>query len=108
MTRGRGPRNDPTARMTDIVIAVQNADGFPETDFDKLDLTNVPWLTESLAEAERSLRRLRLRLEQMVEPTTAVRRCDECRRPIAGRADQRFCSSACRQRAYRRRQARFV
>jgi hypothetical protein len=33
----------------------------------------------------------------------ADRTCPGCGQPMGGRADRRWCSSACRQRAYRRR-----
>lgn len=37
------------------------------------------------------------------EATAVTPTCSGCGQGMAGRADRRFCSSACRQRAYRRR-----
>jgi hypothetical protein len=51
-----------------------------------------------LADAEKSLRELRLRLEGL----KTGRSCVECDHPMSGRSDRRFCGWTCRQRAHRR------
>lgn len=95
-----GNPGEPTERM-DQIVTLAGA-GFPEEDFAKLDLTHVPWWVDKLRQAEAECRLLRHRLLQLVE-AEPVRQCDGCHGPIAGRADRRFCSSGCRQRAYRQR-----
>jgi len=58
------------------------------------------WCSAACGEAGRAARRDRRR------PPLPERRCDDCGELLAGgRSDARYCSSACRQRAYRRRQA---
>jgi hypothetical protein len=86
------------------VVSMANIAGFPEADFAKLDLSKVEWWVSELREAEASIRRLRQRLTQLVEPEIG-RPCDGCGETMTGRTDRRFCSSACRQRAYRSRNA---
>ena len=63
------------------------------------EITIEPWMIEELAKGERSIRRYRLHLEALLadEPRT----CARCRQPIAGRADRKFCSDACRIAAHR-------
>lgn len=41
--------------------------------------------------------------EPDADETEATHTCEGCGRAMAGRADRRYCSSACRQRAYRQR-----
>ena len=41
--------------------------------------------------------------ESAADETAPTHSCDGCGRGIGGRADRRYCSSACRQRAYRER-----
>lgn len=41
--------------------------------------------------------------EPDADKIAATRSCEGCGEAMTGRADRRYCSSACRQRAYRRR-----
>ena len=68
------------------------------------EITIEPWMVEELAKGERLTRRYRLHLEALLadEPRT----CARCQQPIAGRADRRFCSDACRIAAHHAKQRR--
>ncbi len=68
------------------------------------EITIEPWMIDELAKSERSLRRWRLHLEALLadEP----RMCARCRKPMAGRADRKFCSDECRIAAHRSKQRR--
>ncbi len=73
-------------------------DDYASLDPDRLE----EWVTQ-LREVERDIRRLRLRLAHELNGPGAE--CDQCGAPVLGRTDRRYCSPACRQRAYRRRSA---
>jgi hypothetical protein len=70
---------------------------------DRVDRSHVDVWLDELSEAVRSIRDLQRQLKALVEPAEE-RGCDECGTSmLGGRADRRFCSPACRQRAYRKR-----
>lgn len=63
-------------------------------------ITVEPWMVDRLREGEAQLRRLRLQIERrLVEGQEQL--CAQCRRPIVGRTDRKFCSNRCRQAAHR-------
>src|ERR1022692_3053155 len=99
-------KNDPDRRMTNVVQGAYVGDlaMWPESELAKLDLANVAWWATELRAAEASIRRLRKRLLKLASPDAAApMSCEECEGPMSGRSDRRFCSAACRQRAYRSR-----
>lgn len=63
-------------------------------------ITIEPWMVDSLREGEARLRRLRLQIEQHLAGQRG-QSCAQCRRPIVGRTDRKFCSNRCRQAAHR-------
>ena len=103
MTR-RGPqlRNDPTARMTQVVISlgVEHA-VWPDSELAKLDLDEADWWIRELRKAERSVRQLRKRLEALQQGAARTCAAETCGKPVTGRADAVYCSTACRVRAHR-------
>ena len=106
MTR-RGPqlRNDPTARMTAVVVSqgIPHA-AWPDSELAKLDLSKADWWISDLRTAERTIRQLRKRLE-VLQGGTAARICPSpgCGKPVTGRADAVYCGTRCRVRAHRAR-----
>lgn len=84
------------------VTELMDDDAYASLDRDRLE----EWI-EGLREVERDLRRLRLRLTHELAEPDAGRgaECAQCGSPVLGRTDRRYCSPACRQRAYRRRSA---
>jgi len=105
VAQGKRLRNDPERRMTNTAIAAHvHDDLWSDADLAALDRSQVEsWVVE-LREAERSVRRLRKRLAALVDfEASAGTACDVCEAPMVGRSDRRYCSAACRQRAYRRR-----
>jgi hypothetical protein len=87
--------------MTNVVTSAR-VSPWNTTELAALDLADVPWWTEVLGEAERSVRQLRHQLELL--GAGEQRTCHGCSRPMTGRANRRYCTDACRQRAYRSRQ----
>jgi hypothetical protein len=88
--------------MDDVVTVFRfDPDLWPAEDWRRLDRSHIAWWVERLTEGERSIRKLRLRLVELdnAEQTT----CRTCGGPVFGRADARYCSAACRQKAYRQR-----
>lgn len=57
-----------------------------------------------LREAERRVRLLRRQVEDQLSGV-GPRACAQCRRPLAGRPDRKFCSDRCRQAAHVTRHA---
>jgi hypothetical protein len=98
-------RDDPTDRMQRIVDGVEQLRRgglFTEAEWEKLDRSQIDgWIT-GLRKGEASLRGLRKRLEALRDDAP-TRLCEYCRQPFAGRSDARFCSVACRVKAYRYR-----
>lgn len=90
----------PTAqqRLTDYVLSLTHA-----VDLDAFvgDVTVEPWMITDLRAAEAAVRQLRRQMEQRLAGTP--RTCAGCGRPLAGRADRRYCSGRCRQGALRSR-----
>ena len=62
----------------------------------------LPDAIEELEQVEANARRLRLFLESLRDGMPA-RTCESCGKDMYGRADQRYCSGACRQQAHRKR-----
>ena len=92
-------KNDPDRRMGWVVSSVQV--DFPERDLPALDRTNLDGWIADLRKGEAAVRRLRQRLEALRDD--AKRQCDQCGRPLIGRADARYCSDRCRVQAHRAR-----
>lgn len=97
-------RNDPARRVQDVVLS-SHTGGFTDADLDAVDPADAEWMAEHLAGAARSLHQLRKRLLSRAghPPTVLARPCAACGGSMTGRQDQRYCSSACRQRAHRLR-----
>ncbi|MGH9187587.1 MAG: hypothetical protein ACRD0U_17520, partial [Acidimicrobiales bacterium] len=83
-------RRDPQHRMQRLVLAA----GVGDWDIEGVAQLDIePWWLEHLAEAERSIRRLRGQLEALSQDSP--RTCEQCGTPIGGRADRRYCSDLC-------------
>lgn len=96
----RGPlrRNDPDRRMDDVVQSCGVGDDILELiPLSQLDPERFPAWVEELTKAEASIRHLRRAL------AGSSRTCAVCDVSVTGRADQVYCSPACRQRARRAR-----
>lgn len=90
--------------LNTVQMANSADDGWPDAELGKLDPANFAWYVDELAKAERSARRLRKRLAALIDPPPPnAATCSVCSGPMVGRADRRFCSASCRQRAHRRR-----
>jgi hypothetical protein len=98
-------KDDHTGRMESIVLHTGGGRYFdpfgPPTNLDpsRLDREQLPWWIENLKEAEANIRRLRGRLEAILDGSE--RRCPVCDTAVTGRADQLYCGATCRQRARR-------
>lgn len=94
-------RNDPAQRLKNVVLACPVVS---ELSPEMVDHTEA-WMVEHLDASVRSIRRLRQRLLEEVSRETEgpveLRLCEDCGQAVRGRADKRFCSSACRQRTHR-------
>ena len=80
-------------------VVVSTGVSFPASDFDRLNRRHLDGWIVDLAKGEAAVRRLRKRLEALRNEST--RACPVCGRPVAGRSDAVYCSSACRVRAHR-------
>jgi hypothetical protein len=96
-------RNNPTARMTNMVMRAGVGDEFDFPGFEKLDHSKVPMWLEQLKKAQSSIRKLRARLQTLLDLESATAECRGCGAPMVGRTDKEYCKPACRQRAYRLR-----
>jgi hypothetical protein len=96
-------RNDPNRRMHTVVAGLWlgGLDLWVDDDWQRLNRDDIAGWVESLAEAERSVRKLRKRLGELIDPEPTL--CQMCDSPVFGRADARYCSAACRQKSYRQR-----
>ena len=94
-------RNDPAQRVQNYVMGTGGAP-FSDADLAAVAPDDARWMAEHLVASARELHQLRRRLLARAEPQAAATRACVCGAPLAGRADQRYCSAACRQRAHRR------
>ncbi|WP_219413939.1 hypothetical protein [Pseudonocardia nigra] len=62
-------------------------------------------LIGELRKGEAAIRKLRQRLEALQSGLDRVCAREDCTRPVAGRADARYCGPDCRLRAHRSRKA---
>jgi hypothetical protein len=90
-------RRTPQQRIKDVVTSLRVDPGL----VDWRDVTVEPWMIAELRAAETAIRRLRREMEQRLDGT--LQACAGCGRPLAGRADKRYCSGRCRQAALRAR-----
>lgn len=87
-------------RMERLMLRAEGfAEGFPESDYGKLDRATIPEWANRLRASEASIRHFRRRLEAVL--TEDGRRCLVCDKAVTGRPDQVYCGGTCRQRAYR-------
>jgi hypothetical protein len=94
--------NDPDRRMDNVVLDASLV-GFPESDFPKLDRTNLDYWIDTLRQGEAQVRRLRKRLEALRDGGERVCGRNGCSRNIFGRSDALYCSTDCRVAAHRER-----
>lgn len=64
------------------------------------------WLTDAQLSVPESVRRLSIKLTEALDNATHPRHCPVCQQPFAQELSKptgRYCSAACKQKAYRRR-----